>query len=68
MEKECIYWEVDFISCEGNSRYTVVRTPSDWDKYDVNDSMPLGGCGDDIAEITGVSETHYTDYTWDFCE
>ena len=57
MEEEYSYWEVEFISCEGNERWTIYRAPSDFDDYDIENHIQLGGCGDDIAEITNIRET-----------
>lgn len=65
---EYYYWEIQYISCEGNERWTVARAPITWDEYDVRDRIPLGGCGDDVAEIREVFETSNTDYSWDFCD
>ena len=39
----------------------------DWEEYDVRDRIPMGGCGDDVAEITDIFQSNYTDYGWDFC-
>jgi hypothetical protein len=62
------YWEINYISCEGNKRWTVVRTPIDWEEYDVRDRVPMGGCGDDVSEIIEIFETNNNDYGWDFSE
>ena len=35
---------------------TTIRTPEDWDSYDVRCAIPMGGCGDDVAEITEIIE------------
>ena len=67
-EIEYAYWEIQYRSCEGNNRWTIARTPIDWEEYDVKDRIPMGGCGDDVAEITGVFESSNKDYSWDFCE
>jgi hypothetical protein len=29
-EIEYAYWEIQYVSCEGNDRWTVARTPIDW--------------------------------------
>jgi len=34
----------------------------------VRDRIPMGGCGDDVAEVREVFETSNTDYFWDFCD
>jgi hypothetical protein len=60
------YWEMTYISCESNTRYTHIRTPDTWDQYDVRSAVPMGGCGDDIAEIVDIEESIYDDYTYDF--
>lgn len=51
------FWEVWFISCEGNKRVTTARSPIDWDEYEVRNNIQMGGCGDDISEITSIEET-----------
>ena len=62
------YWEINYISCEGNKRWTIARTPIDWDEDDVREKIPMGGCGDDVAEVREVFETSNNDYGWDFCD
>ena len=65
-EIEYGFWEIQYKSCEGNDRWTVARTPIYWKEYDVRDRIPMGGCGDDVAEIKDIFETGNTDYGWDF--
>jgi hypothetical protein len=61
------YWEINYISCESNRRWAIARTPIDWDEDDVRGRIPMGGCGDDVAEVREVFETSNTDWGWDFC-
>jgi hypothetical protein len=67
-EIEYAFWEIQYESCEGNDRWTVARTPIDWEEYDVRNRIPMGGCGDDVAEVKDVFETSNTAYGWDFCD
>lgn len=67
-EIEYNYWTIEYISCEGNKRFSVVRTPIDWEEFDVINRIHLGGCGDDVAEITEVFETSNNNYSWDFTD
>jgi len=62
------YWEIEYVSCESNDRHTVARAPSSWEEYDVRSNIPMGGCGDDVAEVISVSEVSqsYYKYGWDF--
>lgn len=62
------YWNIEYISCEGNYRWTIARTPIDWSEYDVRNRIPMGGCGDDVSEVREVFQTSDTDYAWDFCD
>ena len=62
------YWEINFISCEGNKRWTIARAPIDWDEWQVRDRIPMGGCGDDVAEITSIDQCSEEDYSWDFVD
>lgn len=55
------YWIVSYVSCEGNKRHTVAKTPSSWDENQVQYVIPIGGCGDDIAEIISIEETFSVD-------
>lgn len=64
--EEFSYWEVRYISCEGNDRWSIARTPIDWNSYDVRSSIQLGGCGDDVSEILEIEMTFPGDYSWDF--
>mgnify|MGYP003488574896 CR=1 FL=1 len=66
MEDLYSYWEICFISCEGNNRWTIARAPFDWDEYQIRDSVSIGGCGDDVANITSITETNSDDYGLDF--
>ena len=65
MDEEYNYWEVSFRSCEGNDRWTIARTPMDWSECDVRDSIQMGGCGDDPADIKEIMETSDEDWGWD---
>lgn len=67
-EIEYNYWEIHYVSCEGNDRWTIARTPIDCNEYDVINRIPMGGCGDDVAEVRDVFETGNSDYGWDFCD
>jgi len=66
-EIEYAYWEIQYVSCEGNDRWIVARTPIDWGEYEVRNRIPMGGCGDDVAEVCDIFETSDEDYGWDFC-
>jgi hypothetical protein len=71
METEYTYWEVEYISCEGNRRTSTWAAPADFTEYDVDNHIMLGGCGDDPAEILSIEETHCdnffdaTNYIWE---
>ncbi len=60
------YFIVGYISCEGNDRWFVAKTPLAWETEDLRDNLVLGGVGDDIAEIVSIEETYEQDYTQDF--
>jgi len=68
MSEGYLFWIVRYTSCEGNSRWHMVRTPDTWDAYMVREQAEeyRGGVGDDPAEIESVEEgyetTIYTDY------
>jgi hypothetical protein len=66
MEEEYSYWEINFISCEGNKRFAIARAPIDWEEYDVRSRVTMGGCGDDVAELKEIIETYNDDYSWDY--
>ena len=50
-------WTIWYISCEGNRHWYTKECPSDWEEWQVRESIVIGGCGDDIAEIISVSTT-----------
>jgi hypothetical protein len=57
------YWDVEYTSCEGNYRHTVVRAPDEWDKLDVETAVMRGASlGDDPAEIIAITETSSYNY------
>ena len=63
------YWDVYYISCEGNERHGVARTTVDFDAYEVESKIQLGGVGDDVAKIISIDHGHYHEhdnYSWDF--
>ena len=62
------YWKIWYVSCEGNDRWVIARTFIDWEEYQVHDRIPMGGCGDDVAEITSIDETDNENYLFDFVE
>jgi len=65
--EECSYWEINYISCEGNKRWTIAKAPIDWDEWEVRERIPMvGSCDDDVAEVTSVHQTWDEDYSWDF--
>jgi hypothetical protein len=68
MSEDYSYWEIHYKSCEGNDRWTIARTPPNWNEYDVKDRISMGGCGDDPSEIREVFETNDSNYTLDFYE
>jgi hypothetical protein len=64
--KEYSYWEINYVSCESNDRWTIARAPADWESDEVRDRIPMGGCGDDVARIISIEETCDDNYSWDF--
>ena len=49
-------WIIWYVSCEDNERWYTKDCPADWEEWQVRDSIPIGGCGDDIAEIISVNK------------
>ena len=47
-------WRIWYISCEGNERWYDKEVPDDWERWQVEESIVIGGCGDDIAEIISI--------------
>lgn len=64
MDDEYSYFEINYISCEGNSRWTIVRCPLEWDEYDLRRAIQMGGVGDDPAEITSITPACSSDYDY----
>jgi hypothetical protein len=48
----------------------MAKAPVDWEEYQVRDRIPMGGCGDDVAEVVSVEPSGRSDYDWgwDFCD
>lgn len=46
-------WKINYISCEGNERWTVAECPAEWDVYEVTIAFRgiCYGVGDDPAEF-----------------
>ena len=61
---EYAYWKIEYISCEGNDRWTLVRTPIDW----LESRIPIGSTGDVVSELKNVYQTNNIDFHWDFCD
>jgi hypothetical protein len=62
------YFEINYISCEGNERWNIAQCPEDWTEYDLECNIQLGGVGDDMAKIVSITPTNepedsiYTSY------
>lgn len=52
-ERKYRNWEINYISCEGNERWTVAECPAEWDAYEVEIAFRgiCYGVGDDPAEF-----------------
>lgn len=69
MEEDYSYWVVNYISCEGNNRWTRVIAPADWEEWQVREKISTWGYGDDPAEITSIEPSWKDDngiYGYDF--
>jgi hypothetical protein len=53
-EIETRTWYIWYISCEGNRHWYSKDVPVSWEKWQVEESIPIGGCGDDVSEIISV--------------
>lgn len=47
-------WKITYCSCEGNIRWYTKEVPADWQEWQVRETVQIGGCGDDPAEILQV--------------
>ena len=47
-------WRIWYVSCEENERWFDKEVPDDWERWQVEESIVIGGCGDDIAEIISI--------------
>jgi hypothetical protein len=70
MEEGFVYWEYHYVSCEGNPRWSIARTPEDWSEYDLQEAvMKESGYDDAPAEFSSAFETQkpsddiYTDFS-----
>lgn len=63
---EYAYWEIWYISCEGNRRHFRARTPIEWSSYEVRKAITMGGYGDDPAEIISIEESYEDSYDSDY--
>lgn len=68
MEGKVEYWEIEYISCESNKRWSIAKCPAEWSEYDVRSAiMSDSSFGDEPATINKCSITYFdTDYSWDF--
>jgi hypothetical protein len=68
------YWNVWYLSCEGNRRWTTARTPDTWSEDEVESAFPLGGMGDEPAQLISIEEYYPNpndedcDYTYDLTD
>ena len=59
---ETVIWYVEFISCEGNDRWTLIKAPESMEESEIRSRLTCyGSCGDDPAEITELYITNYYD-------
>ena len=64
---KCKYWEVNYINCEGDHKWTNIKTPDTWGEDEINDAMCCrGGMGDDAVVLTSVEEIDPVDCGSDF--
>lgn len=52
-------WRIWYVSCEGNRRWFEKQVPWSWEKWQVEETIQIGGCGDDIAEILSVEPVEW---------
>lgn len=52
-------WIIWYISCESNRRWYEKECPASWGRLRVEESIRIGGCGDDIAEIISVEPARW---------
>jgi hypothetical protein len=69
--EEYSYWIINYISCEGNTRWARAIAPVDWEEWQVREKVQAWtwGCGDDPAEITSIESSCEDDngiYGYDF--
>jgi hypothetical protein len=55
-EVEMATWRIWYISCEDNRHWYTKECPANWEEWKVRESIPIGGCGDDIAEIISIEK------------
>ena len=53
-DEEMATWCIWYVSCEGNRRWYTKEVPATWERWRVEESITIGGCGDDIAEIISI--------------
>ncbi len=64
-------WRISYVSCEGNNRWYDKEVPDSWNHEQVRESIQIGGCGDDVAELLDVeliSRPHRADKIPKFIE
>ena len=69
MEEGIQYWEVNYVSCEGNKRWTILRCPEEWGYDEVEDKfMNSDGSssGDDPAQFVSAEWTSDDDFSHDY--
>ena len=55
-EEPLVTWRIWYISCEGNRRWYTKCVPETWEVGQVLESIQIGGCGDDIAEVISLEK------------
>ena len=58
-EELLVTWRIWYISCEGNRRWYTKDVPKNWEEWQVRESITVGGCCDDVAEIINIEQISY---------
>lgn len=71
--EEFSYWHIDYLTCEGNIRWTTARAPLDCNESEISDRILTmdGNVGEDVAELIStheISEVDEIDLGWDFTD
>ena len=57
------FWEVTFINCEGDKKWSIAMCPEDWTELEINGRLLENS---EVSKVISVELTCNEEFGWDF--